>query len=580
MMVGLEKTVSDIYHVFGFDRIKSRVLAFAFLAILIPALTMGWQSYRLNKQSISEKISEELKSATSHTVREFNLWLKERFYELRVFSSSYEISENVEKIIRAGNSKSAIQLPTRRLTDYLKSVSGKFLDYEDLLVVNASGQVLARSRDQAGDLPLPENWLKQARMGDQVLGDTYWDKHLNTGVQIAAVPIWSPNGRLLGVLAAKMNFHSVQDLLERFAFGETGQVYLVRWDGTIVISSRSDNDFMKTRLPEAAVTALVEQAQAPQDSPERDLPTEYRDATGTNLMGLLRPVAQLAWGVVADITQDEAFAKSQRIVNLTFMMVLVLLIIMGMAAYFLELTIVRPLDRLRESAAKVADGALDINVPVVGHGEVAYLTRVFNDMVERIRVGRDQLEAANQSLAEKNKELQTLSVTDSLTGLPNRKHLMEILSGETERARRFHHFFAVLMIDIDHFKEYNDTFGHLAGDRLLAQIAQAFRSTLRQIDFAARYGGEEFLIMLPETELDQAMHAAERLRKRVASEKFGGKGTERTIQVSIGVAVYPDHGETSEALISRADAALYEAKRRGRNRVVLAGSRPKQATAT
>ena len=122
---------------------------------------------------------------------------------------------------------------------------------------------------------------------------------------------------------------------------------------------------------------------------------------------------------------------------------------------------------------------------MVGSGEVSYLTHAFNDMVARLRESREQLER--------------LSVTDSLTGLYNRRHLMERLRNETSRARRTGRPFAVLMLDLDHFKEYNDTHGHLGGDEVLTRVAAVLLASTRQVDCVSRYGGEEFLLLLPDT---------------------------------------------------------------------------------
>ncbi|MBI2469032.1 MAG: GGDEF domain-containing protein, partial [Candidatus Rokubacteria bacterium] len=135
--------------------------------------------------------------------------------------------------------------------------------------------------------------------------------------------------------------------------------------------------------------------------------------------------------------------------------------------------------------------------------------------------------------------------------------------------------FAVLMVDIDRFKQYNDSHGHLAGDQLLSRIAALFKETTRTIDYVARYGGEEFLVILHEVGADGALPAAERIRTRVAGEKFGP--ADQQVTVSIGIATFPEHGDSPEAIIARADAMLYEAKRGGRNRVVLAGPNPKKA---
>jgi diguanylate cyclase (GGDEF)-like protein len=199
---------------------------------------------------------------------------------------------------------------------------------------------------------------------------------------------------------------------------------------------------------------------------------------------------------------------------------------------------------------------------VVDRSEVGYLTSVFNHMVVRLREARD-------ALAARNKELQELSITDGLTGLHNHKHLIETLEAEVARARRLQHQFSILMIDLDHFKRYNDTYGHLAGDQALARASALLKESIRAIDYAARYGGEEFLLLLHEVALDDAMRVAERVRQRIAREKFG-EGQPVSVTVSIGVAEFPGHGETALMLIAAADAALYEAKRSGRNRVVQA----------
>jgi diguanylate cyclase (GGDEF)-like protein len=120
---------------------------------------------------------------------------------------------------------------------------------------------------------------------------------------------------------------------------------------------------------------------------------------------------------------------------------------------------------------------------------------------------------------------------------------------------------------VDHFKKYNDSFGHPAGDTVLARIAAILREATREVDHVSRYGGEEFLVMLPETGMPEALDISERIRARIGEEVFHG----RRMTVSIGVAEFPLHGDTPEQVIAAADEALYEAKREGRDRVRRAG---------
>jgi diguanylate cyclase (GGDEF)-like protein len=179
--------------------------------------------------------------------------------------------------------------------------------------------------------------------------------------------------------------------------------------------------------------------------------------------------------------------------------------------------------------------------------------------------------AAHAGLALRNAQLvaevERLATTDSLTGLANRRVLEETLLRETGRAERSGAPLSVLVVDADHFKAVNDTYGHQTGDDVLRHVAAVLRRESRAGDLAARYGGEEFVVVLPECSLEEALAAAERLRRAMP------EGAPVAFTVSIGVATAPQHAADAEGLVARADAALYRAKRGGRNRVVAAGGR-------
>jgi len=166
------------------------------------------------------------------------------------------------------------------------------------------------------------------------------------------------------------------------------------------------------------------------------------------------------------------------------------------------------------------------------------------------------------------KSTQHLSITDGLTGLYNHRHFQEQLGVEVKRAQRYDLNLSLIMIDLDHFKKFNDNYGHLEGDSLLRKISQILKSSLRETDFVARYGGEEFGVILPETNKEGASVAAERVRKTISEQTFGEVGAKMT--VSLGVASYPDDACLRADLIKKADEALYRAKREGRNRTCLA----------
>jgi diguanylate cyclase (GGDEF)-like protein len=171
-----------------------------------------------------------------------------------------------------------------------------------------------------------------------------------------------------------------------------------------------------------------------------------------------------------------------------------------------------------------------------------------------------------------HEEAQRLSLTDPLTGLWNYRYLRESLRREVERAGRFGRMLAVLVLDLDHFKDVNDTYGHVAGDAVLAEFARRIRLGLREVDFAFRHGGEEFVVLLPETDAYGGAIVAERLGAAVRGRPVPVDGEQIPISVSIGVAVFPEHGDTSQRVLRAADEALYEAKKAGRDTFRLAGA--------
>jgi len=171
------------------------------------------------------------------------------------------------------------------------------------------------------------------------------------------------------------------------------------------------------------------------------------------------------------------------------------------------------------------------------------------------------------------------SVTDPLTGAGNFRHLTSTMAKEVERATRFNRPLSLLMLDLDHFKQVNDTQGHAFGDAVLREFARRLSGCLREVDVVARYGGEEFVVVLPETAAEGASAVAARIVEAVRREPFRAAGNTRTVTVSIGVASFPDHGRTSSELMRAVDGALYVAKNAGRDRWCLAGAPEAGATA-
>lgn len=228
------------------------------------------------------------------------------------------------------------------------------------------------------------------------------------------------------------------------------------------------------------------------------------------------------------------------------------------AAAMLQIQVQRQ-PSFEEIAALASKGLLALNLS-------------YQEMTEQLsRAVAEQQRMADQ-LRELNRELEARAVTDSLTSLPNRRAFDEAFARELARVQRQQHPLSLLLLDIDHFKRFNDTHGHLAGDLVLKEVASTIRRSVREADYPARFGGEEFTVVLPFTDLGGATVAAERIRSAVERLDVQWQDQRLSVTISIGVATAraPIDGESAARTIEEADGALYRAKDQGRNRVVSA----------
>ncbi len=221
---------------------------------------------------------------------------------------------------------------------------------------------------------------------------------------------------------------------------------------------------------------------------------------------------------------------------------------------------------------------IDDKIKGIESGADEFITKPFNKLellarvksLLRIKFLYDELQEKVNQLEQAKERLRELAVTDGLTQLHNYRYFKEYIDKELRRAQRHKNAVSLLMLDIDFFKHYNDTHGHLAGDEVLRTIASLMKKNIRDIDFAARYGGEEFTIVLSQTDKAGAVIVAEKIRKLVEEHafKFQEKQPNGNLTISMGVATFPKDGKTSDELIHCADRRLYQAKAQGRNRVV------------
>jgi diguanylate cyclase (GGDEF)-like protein len=212
--------------------------------------------------------------------------------------------------------------------------------------------------------------------------------------------------------------------------------------------------------------------------------------------------------------------------------------------------VVRPLEDLSRAADRIAAGDLGARAQVAGDFEIANLAAAVNHMAD---------------------ELKAHARTDELTNLPNFRAFRERIDLEIDRASRYPEHVGILILDLDRFKKYNDTYGHLAGNDALQRVARVIRETVRSVDFPARYGGEEFAVIVPQIDTASLAAIAERIREGIESMPAARDGA--AVTVSIGASIFPDDGNTVDVLFRVADERLYAAKKAGRNRVVVGSAK-------
>jgi diguanylate cyclase (GGDEF)-like protein len=269
--------------------------------------------------------------------------------------------------------------------------------------------------------------------------------------------------------------------------------------------------------------------------------------------------------VMISVPLDAVFADANKVLirDVAGIVLATLFLLVG-AWYGAELFVLRRIRALLRAAERVRAGDLNARTGIpYGREELGQVAQSFDEMA--------------QALQRRDLELRELAITDPLTGLYNRRRLDELLPRELARGMRSGESVAVILIDLDYFKQVNDKFGHDTGDKVLMAVGKLLRGKVRGSDIACRYGGEEFALVLHETGIEAARRRAEDIRTAVnrleiiALEKGGPENSTVKITASLGIAVFPQHGEDPEDLLRSADEALYEAKGAGRNRVVVSG---------
>ncbi|MBC3273350.1 MULTISPECIES: diguanylate cyclase [Pseudomonas] len=379
-----------------------------------------------------------------------------------------------------------------------------------------------------------------------------------------AAPIHNGAGQIIGVLGAHAHWSWVTRIVESAAFSHKNsapdiQALIIDHDGKVL-------------YPEA----LMGQQLAVNDAAAPGWSAGHGYLTSMVTVPTPSGTA-LSWSIAIRQPLETALQPARLLLYELLLLGVSAAVVFALVAYYLALHLSRPIEQLARAAKQVQNnqtGArFQLQHPV---REIAQLGQSIDAMTQSLLGKERELQEANASLeatvaqrtaalTQANAELLSLATHDGLTGVYNRRRFDEKISEYVLLSRRTGRPFALLLIDADHFKRINDTYGHAIGDEVLQQLAQLIQSSVRTTDFVARYGGEEFAVLLPEiAQPDTPEVVAEKIRAAVAQAQFPGVGQ---VTVSIGLGLADPADNTHTALIKRVDQQLYQAKAAGRNQV-------------
>ena len=508
---------------------------------------MGSYLLDRNEEILAEKVRETLSNQLFRKSGQIDEWMWQRTREVTRWSASFVVFEGVEALTgKTGD----VERARRDLNEYLASILGHYQTYESLFVTDAEGRILASTRNEQW-----EDWAtpllgkpEVAKAG--VVSPLHRSAFLGRPTLLALHAIQDRNDKNVGFLVERPDLRELLLLLNPAVGDPAPEFWLLDADGRILL--RTGQVPPKPGTEQLPVVKPVPPEEA---GPvvEATLPS-----VGRVVYGVRRLAGPSGGYLAATVPARVAYRSLDEARLRMFIVGLLVLVVVLLITFFAARNLLRPVLLLSAGAQRLSRGETDVSLPVAGSDELADLTRTFNDMSAKMREARQRLES--------------LAITDELTQLYNRRHFSDTLEKEMRRSARDDKPLSLLLLDLDHFKQFNDRWGHSEGDLELARVAALVMKNIRATDTAFRYGGEELAVLLPSCPKDQALPVAKKIRAAVSARPGRSGATEKPFTtVSIGVATYPEDGQAGRSLVDAADAALYAAKAQGRDRVVLAG---------
>lgn len=531
------------------------------LVCLIGLGAVALASARLSEREVTARIQQDMATTAQTLADRLDMDMFERYREIKILSSMRPLEG-----IWEGD-------PTL-LRSVLDQLQLSMRHFAWIGFARPDGIVAAASQSMLeGASVAARPWFKDGQSGAAV-GDVHEAVLLAKLLQASpsneperfvdiSFPVRDSNGRLLGVLGAHLAFRWAEGLRQSALNGKPGtEVSVLTRDGKVLLGAGIDT----TPFSPARVAAMVRSVSGAFVDAEngQHMLTGFATADGE------QDYPGLGWIVVARQDSAVAFASANTLaVTIIGLGAIVLLACVGLSAW-LAARISRPLETLTRAADEIGrDPRVTMLPRLRGSLEVMHLTGALRALLRRLGSQEQRFVQFSQKHEEDVAALRELADTDPLTGLMNRRSFLAVADVALESARSLGGL-GILMADIDHFKQVNDTYGHAAGDAVIRQVAAIFGGALRAHDRVARFGGEEFVALLQDTDEAAMMALAERIRGTIGTTQVAFEGQNITVTVSLGAALAQDRDRDVDEIIERADLGLYEAKNSGRNRVSLA----------
>jgi diguanylate cyclase (GGDEF)-like protein len=509
-------------------------------SVLIPSFLGGWFASNRINDILRNQVYSEIETRTQRLSEQLEDWLNNRSREIQAFTDSYLLNEDLKKL-HGRTLKEEKEESWKNISSYLSYLLEDNDFYSGIIIFNSDGSPLISQplgnwqvTDRIQDLPDTVQFVNEVmtKDGNRLMLTQKMD--LGKGL--------TPN-----YFTALMKIEHLQEKIVELA-PEGSVVYLLDSEGNIKTANVELDENRKA--PEGAIALFHEKE-------ERSI---YRGLQGKEVVATSATLKIPSWGVVLETSKKEALRPLVVFRRQIILMALAFAGLFLVPALLLARALILPLEELSRVSKRIRAGKPGLQVKTRVRGELGEFISTFNSMSV-------SLEDSLVEITAKNEELRMMSITDSLTGRYNRRYIEDYLARELDLAVRTKDPLTILMIDLDYFKEYNDTYGHIAGDMALKQLGNILVKTVRKTDVVARYGGEEWIVCLSHTDREGGAKIAEKLRKSIEKNVFHLKGQETLITVSIGIATAPEDGTYYAEIVEAADTAMYLAKAGGRNQV-------------